>query len=184
MTLQTENKLELLLDEFTDVHGTVLLGMHRELLSLKEDIDDRLEARISAALAPINAADSALQAQLEAAQQVIASLDEKAKLALPAIAAASEQLARDVTSARAGLAADSALLGENLAWHKNELDTLEKRFLEAYATKQREQQAELAASRSEMQLILAQIGNQRSNFQQEVAQAVARISALQQEHQG
>ena len=185
MTLQTGKKdtLESLLDDFTDVHGTVLLGMHKELLSLKEDIDDRLESRIGKALEPINAADSALRAQVEAAQRVIASLDEKARLAVSTIAAARELLTRDIASARESLAADSVLVREEVARHKNVLQALEKRLLEAFGLKQSEAQAEIAASRSEFQLVLAQIGNQRSNFQQEIVQAMARMSPLQQEHQ-
>ncbi len=184
MTVQTEKKdrLELLLDDFTDVHGTVLLGMHRELLSLKEDIDDRLESRISQALAPINAADSELLAQVEAARQVVAALEEKTGRAAAVFASAREQLGKDIVSARESLGADCLRIKGELARHGEVLSTLE-RGVEAYAVKQREAQEEIAASRSDFQLLLAQIGNQRSNFEQEIARAVARISALQQEHQ-
>jgi hypothetical protein len=184
MTLQTEKKdrLELLLDDFTDVHGTVLLGMHRELLSLKEDIDDRLESRISQALAPINAADTELQAQIEAARQVVAALEEKTGRAAATFAAAREQLVKDIASVRESLGADYLRMREELGRHGEVLPTLERGVAE-FATKQGEALAEIAAGRSDLQLVLAQIGNQRSTFEQEIARAVARITALQQEHQ-
>lgn len=184
MTLQTEKKgsLEVLLDDFTDVHGTVLLGMHKELLSLKAELDGRVEAAIGKTLAPIRAADSALHAHLEAARQVLASLDEKAGRASAAIASAREQLGQDVASARESVGADYLRIRDEFSRHDGVLLTLEN-SLEAFAAKQREAQAEIAASQSEFQLVLAQIGNQRSNFQQEIAQAMARMSALQQEHQ-
>ncbi len=185
MTLQTENKdrLELLLDDFTDVHGTVLLGMHRELLSLKEDIDDRLEARISKALEPINVADSELQAQVEAARKVVASLDDKAGRAAATIAAAREQLGKDIASARESLSADYLRISEEFSRHNEALLSVQN-GIEQFAAKQREAHEEITASRSEFQRVLAQIGNQRSNFEQEIAKAMARIAALQQEHQG
>jgi len=184
MTLQTEKKdrLDLLLDDFTDVHGTVLLGMHRELLSLKEDIDDRLESRISQALVPINAADSELRAQVEAARQVVAALEDKTGRAAAVFASAREQLGKDIALARESLSADYVRVREESARQNEVLSTLEK-GVEEFAAKQRQAQEEIAASRSDFQLLLAQIGNQRSNFEHEIARAVARISALQQEHQ-
>ncbi len=48
MTQATAQKgrLEHLLDDFTEVHGTVLLGMHKELQTLRKDVDARVEARL------------------------------------------------------------------------------------------------------------------------------------------
>jgi len=184
MTLQTGKKdnLEVLLDEFTDVHGTVLLGMHKELLELKAEIDDRLETAIGKALQPISAADSALQARIEAARQVLAGLDEEAGRVTAALGSAREQLGMDLAAARKNLRADYQRIRDEFSRHDDVLPTLANK-LEEFAARQADAHAEIAASRSEFQLVLAQIGNQRSTFQQEIAQATARMSALQQEQQ-
>ena len=60
MTQATAQKgrLEHLLDDFIEVHGTVLLGMHKELQTLRKDVDTRVEARLVEFLAQVSAAES------------------------------------------------------------------------------------------------------------------------------
>ncbi len=72
-----KGKLELMLDEFTDVHGAVLLGMHKELQTLKADIESRVEARIGAILEQTQSADAELVANINKAQKATTSLKSK-----------------------------------------------------------------------------------------------------------
>lgn len=41
-----KGRLEIMLDEFSDLHGTVLMGMHRELQTLKQEVQSEVDARI------------------------------------------------------------------------------------------------------------------------------------------
>lgn len=75
-TLQAEKKgkLELLLDDFTEVHGTVLLGMHKELQTLKMEVDTRVETRINAIFDLVKSADSNLHIHVDEAEQVLSKI--------------------------------------------------------------------------------------------------------------
>lgn len=72
-----KGKLELMLNEFTDVHGTVLLGMHKELQTLRADIEHRVESRIAAILEQTQAADAQLIANIEKSENTAATLNSK-----------------------------------------------------------------------------------------------------------
>ena len=78
MTQATAQKgrLERLLDDFTDVHGTVLLGMHKELQTLRKDVDTRVEARLVEFLAQVSAAESGVRKQMETSQELCTRLQE------------------------------------------------------------------------------------------------------------
>ena len=78
MTQATAQKgrLEQLLDDFTDVHGTVLLGMHKELQTLRKDVDARVEARLVEFLAQVSAAESGVRKQMEGSQELCTRLQE------------------------------------------------------------------------------------------------------------
>lgn len=71
-----KGRLEHLLDDFTEVHGTVLLGMHKELQTLKTDVDARVEARLAEFLAQVSTVESTGRTQMEASQQVCTRLQE------------------------------------------------------------------------------------------------------------
>ncbi len=78
MTQATAQKgrLEHLLDDFTEVHGTVLLGMHKELQTLKTDVNARVEARLVEFLAQVSTVEYTGRRQMEASQQVCTRLQE------------------------------------------------------------------------------------------------------------
>lgn len=78
MTQATAQKgrLEHLLDDFTEVHGTVLLGMHKELQTLRKDVDTRVEARLVEFLAQVSAAESGVRKQMETSQELCTRLQE------------------------------------------------------------------------------------------------------------
>ncbi|WP_288129523.1 hypothetical protein [Accumulibacter sp.] len=72
MTQATAQKgrLEHLLDDFTEVHGTVLLGMHKELQTLKKDVEAQLESRLKEFLDEVGAAESGLSKEVGDAERL------------------------------------------------------------------------------------------------------------------
>ncbi|KFB69281.1 hypothetical protein [Candidatus Accumulibacter vicinus] len=72
MTQATAQKgrLEHLLDDFTEVHGTVLLGMHKELQTLKKDVEEQLESRLKEFLDEVGAAESDLSKEVGDAERL------------------------------------------------------------------------------------------------------------------
>lgn len=79
-TASQKGRLELILDEFSEVHGTVLMGMHKELQTLKHDVDIRVETRIAVVLEKMQAADSTLEARIisaEALKKDISQISEE-----------------------------------------------------------------------------------------------------------
>lgn len=69
-TSAPKGRLEAVLDEFTDVHGTVLLGMHREIQTLKAEIRKSVDSQIGAVLAEIRNADSELLKHIDESRAV------------------------------------------------------------------------------------------------------------------
>jgi hypothetical protein len=120
-----KGKLELILDEFTEVHGTVLMGMHKELQTLKQEVDKRVEERISAVLTKIDAADAVLKGHLDGADQVAANLDGKEKRAAAAISAAKKDALVELGTTRDAVLAEGVLVRKEFGEHSGELQSLE-----------------------------------------------------------
>ena len=131
MAAEEKGRLELILDEFTEVHGTVLMGMHKELQTLKQEVDRRVDERISAVLAKIDSADSALKAHLESADQVVAHLDGKEKRAASAIAATKNEALVELGVAREAVLAEGILVRNEFGEHSGALQLLEAGIREA-----------------------------------------------------
>jgi hypothetical protein len=73
---EQKGRLELMMDEFTDVHGTVLLGMHKELQTLKQDVTKQVDEKLLQFTNSITVADSQLQKRLVEAQDSCKQLDQ------------------------------------------------------------------------------------------------------------
>jgi hypothetical protein len=120
-----KGNLEILLDEFTEVHGTVLMGMHKELQTLKQEVEKRVEERISAVLTKIDAADAILKGHLDSADQVAANLDGKEKRAAAAISAAKKDALVELGTTRDAVLAEGVLVRKQFGEHGGELQSLE-----------------------------------------------------------
>lgn len=81
-TSTPKGRLEEVLDEFTDVHGTVLLGMHKEIRTLKAEIQKNVESQIGAVLTEIRNADSELLKHMDQSRMVAAETEAKTKAQL------------------------------------------------------------------------------------------------------
>lgn len=184
-TLQAEKKgkLELLLDDFTQVHGTVLLGMHKELQTLRDEVDARVETRINAVLDLIKSADSNLCIHVKEAEQILSKLDGKEKRATAAIDAAKKEATTDISSARERITAEASEIIQEFTKHKDDLLIIESSHLQALETKQQAILSKISSSQLELQGVIAQSEHQCSEFQQAIAHAMDHLVQEQQEHQ-
>lgn len=66
-----KGRLESLMDDFTEVHGTVLLGMHKELQTIRADVEEHVNDRLSSVLEEIKAENGRLAEQVEHAGALI-----------------------------------------------------------------------------------------------------------------
>jgi hypothetical protein len=73
---EQKGRLELMMDEFTDVHGTVLLGMHKELQTLKQDVAKLVDEKIGQFHNSVTAADSHYQKLLSESQETCKQLEQ------------------------------------------------------------------------------------------------------------
>jgi hypothetical protein len=76
-TAADKGRLELLLDDFTKVHGTVLMGMHKELNTLKADVEKQVAKQITETLKQIEKADARLKTRMEKAERTMQRLEER-----------------------------------------------------------------------------------------------------------
>lgn len=74
-----KGRLEQLLDEFSEVHGTVLMGMHKELQTLKTEVKAQVESQIGNILKETKSADNELARRLSASKEIGDLLVEKSK---------------------------------------------------------------------------------------------------------
>ncbi|MCX7167758.1 MAG: hypothetical protein NTV11_15985 [Rhodocyclales bacterium] len=141
-TTVKKGKLELLLDEFTEVHGTVLMGMHKELQTLKQEVDKRVEAQIGTVLTKIEAADSVLKSHLESAAELSTIFDGREKRAISAIASVKKDAISDLEATRDAVHSEAALVQSEFSDHRAKLDVLDaemrKSFEERYQMAVRE----------------------------------------------
>lgn len=86
-----KGRLERRFDEFDEVHGTVLLGMHKELQTLKAEVDTRVETRIGAILQETRGAGSELSQRIEESKQLSESLRNQAEQQLETIQSTSRR---------------------------------------------------------------------------------------------
>lgn len=119
MTQATAQKgrLEHLLDDFTEVHGTVLLGMHKELQTLKKDVEARVEARLVEFLAQVSAAESSVRKQMEASQELCSRLQEltaRGEVIAQSLADFADGSSKAMRDARDSALADIGIIAERI----------------------------------------------------------------------
>ncbi len=121
MTLATAEKgrLEIILDDFTEVHGSVLLGMHRELQTLKMDVLQGTDERLRNALSEINELGVQLGHRIEKFQEISDAIGSQEKAGLDSIEAAADKAVNTISAER-----NSALVDI-----KNQLHEINQRFL-------------------------------------------------------
>lgn len=92
-------RLEAILDDFTEVHGSVLLGMHKEIQTLKEEIQKSVDTQIGALLAKIRKADGDLAKSIKKAQRTLAEHKTTTQANIASFESASAQAQKEFTSA-------------------------------------------------------------------------------------
>ncbi len=199
MSTATANKgrLELLLDEFTEVHGTVLLGMHKELQTIKEEVDGRVDTRIGKILEQVNAADSALQIHLVEAGEVIGKLDGREKRAATEISRARKEAVNEIAVRQQSWTRDAESI--DLAFHNHQcsLDAvvatlkddlskqhhlMEESLTEASSTARTELSLLRDTCATDLQVFHGEIRRQRTEFQQDMSKWMDKIAQVHQEH--
>lgn len=154
---EQKGRLELMMDEFTDVHGTVLLGMHKELQTLKQDVEQRVDAKISALMAEVASADSKLHEYLSTSQSVCQQLDDIRSRASNEIDSAKSAALTDIGSAtKSGQTAlttlrtsginDLEILIRDVVGQRRDFDADSKKATESIATMVKEHQTRLDAA--------------------------------------
>lgn len=121
MTLATAEKgrLEIILDDFTEVHGSVLLGMHRELQTLKEDVLQRTDEHLRNALSEINELGVQLGLRIEKFQAISEAISSQEQAGLGSIEAAAGKAVNTISAERNSALADM----------KSQLHEINQRFL-------------------------------------------------------
>jgi hypothetical protein len=143
-----KGKLELMLDEFTEVHGTVLMGMHKEVQTLKDEIDKRVEQRITEVLTKVAAEDSKLQSHLEAAEQFLANLDGKERRATTAITTAKNETLSEIELLKDAVLAEGAVVRNEFKTQEAALQELPARINDALGSLHRQALAHIDANKA------------------------------------
>lgn len=134
-----------MLDEFSELHGTVLMGMHRELQTLKQEVQSEVDARLKETRSEANT-------QLKNARR---SVETQLSEFLSQYAPAEDRLAATVTSAQSLDRELRALVGAAQAYQRD-LTALQAKSEEAG----RQQQAELAKTSTRLLQEFSQQGRQ------------------------
>ena len=140
-----KGRLEHILDEFTDVHGTVLLGMHKEIQTLKDEVEKSVDARVGAVLAKIQCADGELAKRLSDSLAATRNLKQTTKTSLQSLESSSSRI-EELTASKLKLAEDAAgvLLG-NVAKSTLDFNTNSTRSMQMLATICQEFESKMAA---------------------------------------
>lgn len=140
-----KGRLEHLLDEFTDVHGTVLLGMHKEIQTLKDEVEKSVDARVGAVLAKIQCADGELAKRLSDSLAATRNLKQTTKTSLQSLESSSSRI-EELTAYKLKLADDAAgVLLENVAKSTVDFNTNSTRSMQMLATICQEFESKMAA---------------------------------------
>lgn len=148
-----KGKLELMLDEFSEVHGAVLLGMHKELQTLKADVDKRVETKIGAILEQTLSADAQLVARISEAEKAATSLEGKATNAHQSLCDEGERFLK--------------LISEKIA-------QFEKARAKAWS--------EIETSQRDQRRLANEIEQRRTDFNREVSAAKDEMATMLKEH--
>lgn len=76
-----KGRLEIMLDEFSELHGTVLMGMHRELQTIKQEIQSEVDTRLKETRSGVDSQlDEFLSQYATAEDRLAASVSQAQKL--------------------------------------------------------------------------------------------------------
>lgn len=178
-TSEKKGRLELLLDEFSDVHGTVLLGMHKEIQTLKAEVNSSVETRIGEFLAKIRSADTELAKHLELSQ---ASVTELVSLR--------EESLDKINTKKAEAESQLDTLLANIAEQNNAFATAAKKQAQtsviqlASLREESLDQIRKMKADAELQLstLLSNVAEQQNAFKIAANAALDEISRIQREH--
>ncbi len=95
---KNKGKLELMLEEFSAVHGAVLLGMHKELQTVRDDVKKQVGSQLAQATKDISRADSALRKITDEVKSIHEAIDAREKLALQNIKVAVKDAIAEIDS--------------------------------------------------------------------------------------
>lgn len=140
-----KGRLEIMLDEFSELHGTVLMGMHRELQTLKQEVQSEVDTRLKETR-------SGVDTQLKNACR---SVETQLKEFLSQYAPAEDRLAATVSNAQRLDRELGALVAAAQAY-RSELAALQAKSEEA----DRQRQAEFAKTCTRLQQEFNQQGRQ------------------------
>ena len=180
MTSTPKGRLESLMDDFTDVHGTVLLGMHKELQTLKSDVEECVGERIESVLEEINEAGAELKQHLERANAVLDKTIAQGKSNLTSIKALGNKALEDISAERmSGLSELKTLLVE--------LEQSRAEFQASIQPSVTRALEDISAARTsgltELRALLAEIEKSRAEFQNEASIAEQRVTSIKSELQ-
>lgn len=91
-----KGRLESLMDDFTEVHGNVLLGMHKELQTIRAEVEERVNDRLASILNEIKVENARLAEQVEHAGTLIDKSTVQSQKNLIAIEALGKKALDDI----------------------------------------------------------------------------------------
>jgi hypothetical protein len=170
-----KGRLESLMDDFTDVHGTVLLGMHKELQTLKSDVEESVGQQIESVLREVNEANTQLNLRLEHSNAILDKTIAQTKSNLTSIKALGTKAIEDISVEKtSGLTELKALLGEieqKCSEFQNSMQSSITQAIEDLATARTSGLAELKS-------LLSEIEQSRSEFRTEAANTQQRVAGI------
>lgn len=143
-----KGRLEIMLDEFSELHGTVLMGMHRELQTLKQEVQSEVDARLKDTR-------SGVDTQLKNACR---SVESQLKEFLSQYAPAEDRLATTVSEAHNRDRELRALVNSAQAY-QSDLTTLQAKGIALG----KQQQAELAQTSTRLLQEFSHTGQQETS---------------------
>lgn len=116
-----KGRLESLMDDFTEVHGTVLLGMHKELQTIRADVEERVNDRLSSVLEQIKTEKARLEEQVENAGALIDKSNAQSQKNLNAIDTLGKRALDDISAQNKSGAAEAKKLLDEIEQTRSEL---------------------------------------------------------------
>lgn len=118
---EQKGRLELMMDELTDVHGTVLLGMHKELQTLKQEVTKQVDRKIKQFSDSVSDADSQFQKYLVSSQDTSKQLESIRSSASSEISTLKATAMCDIERAAKSVKKDLESLSQSIQEHQKKL---------------------------------------------------------------
>jgi len=137
-----------LLDEFSEVHGTVLLGMHKALQTLKQEIEQRTEERIDSFQSRLDTASEQIDRTARQTEAVFEKAITHSEALLNTIAHTSKLTATEIATEKSSLLAEFALLREQITQDRSALQSEAESARTHFASVHEDFQTKLTAALS------------------------------------